>query len=65
MTELTVAQRIAAINKECSGVWGTTGISSWERERLEEWKARATLSPRQLEILKVIEDKAFGRSSDG
>jgi hypothetical protein len=57
----TVAERIAAINKECSGVWGTSGITSWERDRLEEWQSRTSLSPKQLEILGQIEKKAFGR----
>lgn len=57
----TVAERIAAIEKECSGVWGTSGITSWERDRLTEWKNRTHLSAKQLEVLKQIEEKAFGR----
>lgn len=57
---MSIAARIAAIEKECSGVWGASGITSWERERLEEWKSRQTLSPKQEEILQQIERKAFG-----
>lgn len=57
---MTIRDRIAAIEKECSGVWGSTGITSWERERLDEWKNRDTLSPKQEEILRQIERKAFG-----
>lgn len=62
---MTIAERIAAIEKECSGVWGTSGITSWERERLEEWKHRANLSSKQEAVLVQIENKAFGRDSDG
>lgn len=59
---MTVPERIAAINKECSGVWGTSGITSWERERLEEWKNRPNLTPKQFRILEQIEAKAFGKN---
>lgn len=59
MDELTVAQRIARINAECSGVWAQSGIDSWERARLEEWKTRTSLSSKQMEILQRIEKKAF------
>ena len=55
----SVAQRIERIFKECSGVWGQSGISSWERDRLEEWRGRQSLSPKQEAVLKQIERKAF------
>lgn len=55
----TIAERVARIVKECSGVWGQSGISSWEQARLEEWKTRHRLSPKQEEILRQIEKKAF------
>ena len=58
-------QRIEAIEKECSGCWGVSGINSWERERLEEWKNRASLAPKQEGILRQIEEKAFKGVSDG
>ena len=57
---MTIAERIKRIEDECSGVWGESGITSWERERLAEWKGRSSLSPKQEEILKQIEAKAFG-----
>jgi len=60
----TIAERIAAIEKECSGVWGSSGINSWERERLEEWKHHRSLSPKQEEILRQIEHKAFGKGGE-
>lgn len=57
---MTIAERIARIFKECAGVWGQSGISSWERDRLEEWRQRPTLSEKQEAILRQIEVKAFG-----
>jgi hypothetical protein len=57
---VTITDRIAAIEKECAGVWGQSGITDWERQRLAEWKAKTNLSPRQEEILRQIEAKAFG-----
>ena len=63
---MTIAERIAAIERECSGVWGTSGITSWERDRLDEWKHRHSLSAKQEEVLQQIERKAFGKGdSDG
>jgi hypothetical protein len=55
----TTRERIARIFKECSGVWGQSGISSWERDRLEEWRNRVALSEKQEAILRNIEKKAF------
>ena len=65
MPERTIAERIERIFKECSGVWGTSGVTSWERERLEEWKNRETLSEKQEAILRGIETKVFGGDDDG
>lgn len=59
-----IAARIARIFSECSGVWGASGVSSWERERLEEWRGRATLSPQQEAVLRQIEVKVFGEEDD-
>lgn len=56
----TVRERIERIFNECSGVWGTSGVSSWERDRLEEWRVREQLSHGQLTILRQIEEKVFG-----
>jgi hypothetical protein len=55
----TIAQRIKRINDECSGVWGQSGVTSWERQRLEEWKDHASLSPKQEAVLVGIEKKVF------
>lgn len=46
------------------GVWGTSGITSWERDRLDEWKRRTFLSEKQERILAEIERKAGVRKSD-
>lgn len=62
---MTVAERIAAINAECDGVWGQSGITSWERDRLAEWKDRISLSQKQDDILKQIETKAFKGGGNG
>jgi hypothetical protein len=55
----TVPERIAAINAECSGCWGVSGVNQWERDRLKEWEGRASLSDKQEKILKQIEAKVF------
>lgn len=60
----TVAQRIAAINTECSGVWGQSGVTDWERQRLVEWADRETLSEKQEAVLRQIEEKVFGRGEE-
>lgn len=58
---LTVRERIERIFNECSGVWGTSGVTSWERDRLEEWRGRESLAPGQVKVLEQIEEKVFGR----
>lgn len=54
--------RIEAIERECKGVWAQSNITSWERERLAEWRRLASLSARQLEVLTDIETKAFSNA---
>lgn len=60
----SIAQRVARIIAECSGVWGQSGITSWERDRLEEWKSRSSLSDKQEAVLQAIERKAFPNESE-
>lgn len=55
----SIAKRIERIYAECSGVWGTSGVTSWERDRLEEWRGRRSLSPKQEDVLRRIEEKVF------
>lgn len=57
---MTIPERIKAIFDECSGVWGESGVTSWERDRLEEWKNRTSLSEKQEAVLEQIEAKVFG-----
>lgn len=57
---MTIPERIKKIINECGGVWSTYGVTSWERDRLDEWKNRQSLSPKQEEILVQIEAKVFG-----
>jgi len=58
----TVAERIKKIEAECSGVWSSYGVTSWERQRLDEWKSRTSLSAKQEDVLKQIETKVFGEA---
>lgn len=60
---MTPAERIARIYAECSGVWGQSGVTSWERERLAEWKSRTSLTEKQEKVLAGIEKKVFGESN--
>ena len=60
MTTKSISERVEAIYTECEGCWGQSGISSWERQRLSEWRGRNYLTERQIEILEQIEKKAFG-----
>lgn len=64
MTAGTITDRINRIEQECSGVWGQSGITDWERQRLKEWRGKDLLTPRQEEILAEIERKAFGRGAE-
>lgn len=61
---MTPAERIAAIEKECSGVYGASGITSWERARMAEWKHLDRLTDKQDAIIKQIEKKAFGEDDE-
>lgn len=61
---MTHLARIEKIEEECRGVWGQSGVTSWERERLQEWKARRALTEKQEEILRGIECKVFGGCED-
>lgn len=57
---VTIPERIKAVIDECSGVWATSGVTSWERDRLEEWQHRTSLSEKQEAVLVKIEEKVFG-----
>lgn len=59
-----IRDRIKKINDECSGVWGQSGVSQWERDRLVEWANKTSLSEKQEEILAGIEKKVFGDAED-
>lgn len=61
---MTHTTRIEKIEDECRGVWGQSGVTSWERERLAEWKLRHSLTEKQWEILQTIEKKVFGGCDD-
>lgn len=56
----TIAQRIERLFAECSGVWGPSGVTSYEKDRLEEWRGRERLSEKQEAVLASIEKKVFG-----
>lgn len=57
---MTIPERIKAINDECAGVWAESGVTSWERDRLEEWRQRTFLTEKQEQVLEQIEKKVFG-----
>lgn len=57
-------ERIERIEKECKGVWGQSGVTAWERDRLEDWKHRDSLSEKQEAVLADIERKVFGDDDD-
>lgn len=57
-------ERIAKIEEECRGVWGQSGVTAWERDRLEDWKHLNSLSPKQEAVLASIENKVFGENDD-
>jgi hypothetical protein len=59
MAELTIAQRIKRIYSECSGVWGQSGVTDFERRCIEDWRGQLGLSEKQLAILVQIEKKVF------
>lgn len=61
---MTIPARIQRVVDECSGVWSASGVTSWERARLEGWKDRTSLSPNQLKVLEQIEEKVFGDDDD-
>ena len=61
---MTIPERIKAIFDECNGVWAESGVTSWERDRLEEWKDRTSLSEKQEKVLVQIEEKVFGNDDD-
>lgn len=63
MTVGTITERIDRVERECSGVWGQSGITDWERQRLKEWRGKSSLTPRQEEILADIERKAFSQGA--
>lgn len=62
---MTIAERIERIYKECSVVWGQSGVTSWERDRLDDWRGRTDLAPGQLKVLAQIEAKVFGEDGNG
>jgi len=57
--------RIERIEDEISSVASLSGVTSWERDRLSEWKsARYKLTDKQLAILADIEKKVFGEENE-
>lgn len=61
---MTHVARIEKIEAECSGVWGQSGVTDWERQRLQEWKQRPALTEKQEEILQRVERKVFGECEE-
>lgn len=55
----TVQERVEGIEKECSGVWSSYGVTAWERSFLQSIKLHVNLSQKQDEILLEIEKKVW------
>ena len=56
--------RLRSIKDECEGVWASFGITSWERDFLENIGQRTYLTESQKNILKDIEKKIFGNNEE-
>jgi hypothetical protein len=60
----TPKQRIERVLKEIQGVTSQYGVTSWERDRLDEWQELDALSIKQERILQQVEEKVFGDGDD-
>jgi hypothetical protein len=56
---MTPRARVDKIEEEIDGVAAQYGVTSWEREFLENVKSRSSLSDKQEAILSGIENKVF------
>jgi len=61
---MTHLERIERIENEIRGVVSLYGITSWEREFLNNGKTRQFMTEKQLDILAGIEKKVFGGNKD-
>lgn len=61
---VTVAERIARIERECSGVWASYGVTKWEEEFLRSMKQRDVYSQKQEDVLRGIEAKVFSEEEE-
>lgn len=57
-------ERVDAITKECDGVWGESGVTSWERNFLQNIRGWETLTEKQGKTLLDIERKVFYGNED-
>lgn len=57
-------ERVDAITKECDGVWAESGVTSWERNFLQNIRKWDTLSDKQNKTLLGIEQKVFYQNGD-
>lgn len=57
---MTVADRVARIEAEISGVAAQYDVTDWERQFLRSVALRSMVSPKQEVILVKIEAKVFG-----
>lgn len=60
----TPAERVKRIRDETDGVAAQYGLSSWDRNFLDSISTRASLSPKQAEMLTRIEVKVFREVAD-
>ena len=60
----TITDRINRLLHEIRGVAASYGITSWERDRLDEWRYKRDLSDRQEKVLQELEKKVFGEQEE-
>lgn len=62
---MSIRARIEKIFTECEpGAWGVSGVTSWEKDRMFEWRGRDFLSERQKAVLEDVERKVHGAVQD-
>jgi hypothetical protein len=61
VSAIPVRQRIARIFEEVQGCWAFRGVTSWDADKLFDWRDRnEPLTPQELVSLADIEKQVFG-----
>lgn len=57
-------ERLQRVIDGASGVRTETDVSSWEWDRLHEWRGQTSLSAKQEAVVQRVEAKVFGTDPD-